>query len=80
MLLKCEAHTRSEVRRVVAGVEPIGVCLMVKLKLSRRSDGQLLVRSRTGCRRSLGREPPSNGHVSICDWRGTKIIISTEAP
>jgi hypothetical protein len=77
-MLNGEAQARSEVRRVVARAELIGVCLIAKLRLGRRSSGQLLVRSQLGWRRSSGREPPSNGHVSICDSRGTKIIVNTK--
>jgi hypothetical protein len=49
----------------VAGVEPVGVP-----KVAREHKPPEV----------LGREPPSNGHLSIRDWRTMEIIVNTEGP
>jgi hypothetical protein len=61
--LNSEAQTRSDVLRAVVGAEPI-------------RPGRSL--ENTSRRRSSGREPLSNRHVSILDWKGIEIIINTD--
>jgi hypothetical protein len=61
MSLNSKAKVRSEVRRAIAGADLI-------------EEPEAAEEHRSS--EVPGREPPSNGHVSIHDWRGMEIVVN----
>jgi hypothetical protein len=65
MSLNDEAKVRSEVWCAITGAEPI-------------KDPEAAEEHRSS--EVPGRGPSSNGHMSICDWWGTEIVVNMKGP